>query len=111
VPRGWSINPAELANHLDDPTPHPGQPTAVIASCAFAVSKQPLPEGSNFGVRKRIFVVSTEADRAGLAGADHHLKPDVDVKQVPIHRHGHTRVSIITDLPIIAGMTQDPKAC
>ena len=23
VPGGWSINPAELANHLDDPTPHP----------------------------------------------------------------------------------------
>ena len=45
-----------------------------------------------------------------MTGAGRHPELGVDVKQVPVHRHGQTRVSIITDLPIIAGMTPDPKS-
>jgi hypothetical protein len=89
--------------------PIPPPPHAVIASCAFAVSKQSLPEGKLLGLDSGILSL----DRGGqskMTKAGRHLGLGVDVKQVPIHRHEHTGVSFITDFPIIAGMTPDPTA-
>ena len=51
-----------------------------------------------------------ETDRARQPGQVVILL-SVDVRQVPIHRHGHTWVSFITDLPIIAGITPDSTVC